>query len=301
MQKTSGFQAISRSCRCRRARPNSIPKKTSGSSCVKIGCRTASLNPSTTFSITAATLGGRSSINPGKSCLSLAAIGQPSVSQSEDWYKTRPGFAALLDRIEGNGVRTVIVEDASRFARELVTQELGILALIKRGVRVLTASGDDLTDSSDPSRKMMRQIAGSFAEYEKARLVAKLKAARERKRLATGKCEGRKSHAEMSPEMVQDRRGAAPAQARQFPAGHRCRAGSPRLCQRQRKRVLSGIGSLNARRLRLNAAAPPWRSYGPILEAIFLAQRLGLLVAAERGERIGGDAGGVPGPGVVRA
>lgn len=72
-------------------------------------------------------------------------------------------------------MRTVIVEDASRFARELVTQELGILALIKRSVRVLTANGDDLTDSSDPSRKMMRQIAGSFAEYEKARLVAKLK------------------------------------------------------------------------------------------------------------------------------
>jgi hypothetical protein len=52
-----------------------------------------------------------------------------------------------------------------------VTQELGIIALIRRGVRVLTANGDDLTDSSDPSRKMMRQIAGSFAEYEKARLV----------------------------------------------------------------------------------------------------------------------------------
>jgi DNA invertase Pin-like site-specific DNA recombinase len=70
-----------------------------------------------------------------------------------DPIEIRPGFASLLDRIEGNGVRTVIVEDASRFARELVTQELGILALIKRGVRVLTANGDDLTDSSDPSRK----------------------------------------------------------------------------------------------------------------------------------------------------
>jgi len=124
-----------------------------------------------------------------------------------DPIETRPGFAALLDRIEANGVRTVIVEDASRFARELVTQELGILALIKRGVRVLTANGDDLTDSSDPSRKMMRQIAGSFAEYEKARLVAKLKAARERKRLTTGKCEGRKSHAEMDPEMVRIAKG----------------------------------------------------------------------------------------------
>ena len=92
-----------------------------------------------------------------------------------DPIETRPGFSSLLDRIETNGVRTVIGEDASRFARELVTKELGIIALIKRGVRVLTAHGDDLTDSSDPSRKMMRQIAGFFAEYEKARLVANLK------------------------------------------------------------------------------------------------------------------------------
>jgi DNA invertase Pin-like site-specific DNA recombinase len=119
-----------------------------------------------------------------------------------DPIETRPGFAALLDRIEGNGVRTVIVEDASRFARELVTQELGILALIKRGVRVLTANGDDLTDTSDPSRVMMRQIAGAFAEYEKARLVSKLKAARERKRNARGKCESRKSWAEINPDLV---------------------------------------------------------------------------------------------------
>src|ERR1700758_4697583 len=59
----------------------------------------------------------------------------PAVSGA-DPIETRPGFAALLDRIEGNGVRTVIVEDASRFARQLMTQELGILALIQRGVRV---------------------------------------------------------------------------------------------------------------------------------------------------------------------
>jgi hypothetical protein len=49
---------------------------------------------------------------------------------------------------------------------------------------------------------MMRQIAGAFSEYEKARLVAKLRAARERKRAATGKCEGRKNHAELNPELV---------------------------------------------------------------------------------------------------
>jgi hypothetical protein len=89
-----------------------------------------------------------------------------------------------------------LAED-SRFARELIAQELGILALINRGVRVLTANGDDLTDCSDPSRVMMRQIAGAFHQYEKARLVAKLKVARDRKRAAGVKVEGRKSNVEI--------------------------------------------------------------------------------------------------------
>jgi hypothetical protein len=58
-------------------------------------------------------------------------------------------------------------------------------------VRLLTAGGEDLTDSTDPTRIMMRQIAGAFAEYEKRRLVAKLKSGRERKRAETGLSEGR--------------------------------------------------------------------------------------------------------------
>jgi DNA invertase Pin-like site-specific DNA recombinase len=37
----------------------------------------------------------------------------------------RPGFAAMLERIERNGVRTIIVETASRFARDLMVQEVG--------------------------------------------------------------------------------------------------------------------------------------------------------------------------------
>src|SRR5829696_3297094 len=109
--------------------------------------------------------------------------GPPSAAVSgADPIETRPGFAALLDRIEGNGVGTVIIEDATRFARDLVTQELGILALIGRGVRVLTASGDDLTSTDDPFKVAMRQIAGAFCQLEKSRLVAKLKVARDRRR-----------------------------------------------------------------------------------------------------------------------
>ena len=48
----------------------------------------------------------------------------------------------------------------------------------------------------------MRQIAGAFAEYEKARLVSKLRHARDRVRNERGKCEGRKSHAELHPDVV---------------------------------------------------------------------------------------------------
>lgn len=46
----------------------------------------------------------------------------------------------------------------------------------------------------------MRQIAGVFAQLEKARLVAKLKAARDRKRATGSKVEGRKSHREIDDE-----------------------------------------------------------------------------------------------------
>jgi DNA invertase Pin-like site-specific DNA recombinase len=124
-----------------------------------------------------------------------------------DPIETRPGFAAMLERIENNGVRVVLVEDASRFARSVIAQELGVLAMQARGVAVLTASGDNLTETDDPAKVMMRQIAGAFAQYEKARLVAKLKGARDRKSVERGRrVEGRKGYAELNPELVRTAR-----------------------------------------------------------------------------------------------
>jgi hypothetical protein len=46
-----------------------------------------------------------------------------------DAIDARAGFAAMLKRIEGNGVRTIIVETASRFARDLMVQEVGYAML----------------------------------------------------------------------------------------------------------------------------------------------------------------------------
>ena len=113
-----------------------------------------------------------------------------------DSLESRPGFLRLLDRIDGNGVRVVLIEDASRFARDLVTQELGVALMIQRGVTVICSNGDVMTETDDPMRKAMRQIAGAFSELEKNRLVAKLKSGRDR----SGNHGGRKPLSETHPE-----------------------------------------------------------------------------------------------------
>jgi DNA invertase Pin-like site-specific DNA recombinase len=53
-----------------------------------------------------------------------------------------------------------------------------------------------------PTAKLVRQVLGAISEFDKAMTVAKLRGARERKRREVGKCEGRKSHAELRPELV---------------------------------------------------------------------------------------------------
>jgi DNA invertase Pin-like site-specific DNA recombinase len=121
-----------------------------------------------------------------------------------DPIEDRPGFAALLDRIENNGVRTVIVEDVSRFAREMKAHILGIALLRERGVRLLSAAdGQDLTEDTDEMTEGMVTIMAVFAQIEKKRLVKKLRAARDRKSNQEGRrIEGRKGYAETHPDLV---------------------------------------------------------------------------------------------------
>jgi DNA invertase Pin-like site-specific DNA recombinase len=119
-----------------------------------------------------------------------------------DPIDTRPGFAAMLERIEGNGARTIIVETASRFARDLMVQEVGHAKLRERGIDLIAADNPGSFIDDTPTAKLVRQVLGAISEFDKAMTVAKLRGARERKRRDVGKCEGRKSHAELRPELV---------------------------------------------------------------------------------------------------
>lgn len=109
----------------------------------------------------------------------------------------REGLAALLDRLDANGVRTVLVERADRLARDLMVGEIILQQFRERGVTVIECEGgtDLSVADGDPTRKLIRQILGAVSEFDKAVLVLKLKAARDRKRREEpGWSEGRKPY-----------------------------------------------------------------------------------------------------------
>lgn len=107
----------------------------------------------------------------------------------------RPGLAALIDRLESNGIKTVIVERADRLARSLMVQEVVLDQFARIGARVLTADGVDLTVADDdPTRLLIRQVLGAVSEFDKRVLVLKLRAARDRKRARGERVEGVKPY-----------------------------------------------------------------------------------------------------------
>ena len=115
----------------------------------------------------------------------------------------RPAMIELLSAITANGVRTVLVERADRFARDLVASELLLREFTRLGVRVIEAEGgNDLSagDDNNPTAKLVRQILGAVAEFDKTSIVLKLRAARVRVKREKGRCEGRKPFGEREGE-----------------------------------------------------------------------------------------------------
>jgi DNA invertase Pin-like site-specific DNA recombinase len=124
--------------------------------------------------------------------ITIAAEFYDAAVSGADHISDRPGFSALLDRVAGNGVGVVLVEDASRFARDLIVQMTGHELLKRLGVELVPANAPDHFREDTPTAVLVRQVLGAISQFEKAQLVQKLKGARERKRADTGRCEGRK-------------------------------------------------------------------------------------------------------------
>ena len=114
---------------------------------------------------------------------------EEGVSGTKD-LENRPALQALLIALHADGVKIVLFERLDRLARDLMVQETIIGDLRKHGFELISVAEPDLC-SDDPSRKLVRQVFGAIAEYERAQIVLKLRGARLRMRLRDGRCEGR--------------------------------------------------------------------------------------------------------------
>jgi DNA invertase Pin-like site-specific DNA recombinase len=105
--------------------------------------------------------------------------------------ENRPALQEMLVALMSNGVQTVLIEKLDRLARDLMIQEAIIADMRKRGFELISVMEPDLC-TDDPSRKLVRQIMGAVAEYDRTMIVLKTRAARQRIRASGKRCEGRK-------------------------------------------------------------------------------------------------------------
>jgi DNA invertase Pin-like site-specific DNA recombinase len=110
----------------------------------------------------------------------------PAVSGA-DPVMERPNFAEMLGYLLANGARIVLVENASRFARDLAVQLAGHDLLKAKGITLIPVDAPNHFIEDTPTAVMVRNILATVSQFEKQSLVEKLRKARDRKSAELGK------------------------------------------------------------------------------------------------------------------
>jgi len=85
------------------------------------------------------------------------------------------GLMAALEDLGVHGAGTLIVSKRDRLARDVMKAAMVEARAEALGARITSTAGEG--DGTDPSAKLMRQIVDAFAEYERALIGARTKAA----------------------------------------------------------------------------------------------------------------------------
>src|SRR5439155_6358226 len=103
---------------------------------------------------------------------------EDKVSGKKD-LENRPALQELMTALHGNGTHIVLIEKLDRLARDLMVQESIVADMQRNHFELVSVVEPDLC-SNDPTRKLLRQMLGAFAEYECTMIALKLKGARVR-------------------------------------------------------------------------------------------------------------------------
>ena len=122
----------------------------------------------------------------------------------------RPGLGDALAALEAGDV--LVVAKLDRLARDLITQEMLLREIRSRGAELVScAEGEQAylaDDAADPSRRLIRQVLGAVAEYERSMISLRLSMGRRAKRKAGGYAGGETpfGYRSVAGELVMDDR-----------------------------------------------------------------------------------------------
>lgn len=98
---------------------------------------------------------------------------------------TRLGLGEALESLRDGTVSGLVVYRLDRLARDLIIQETLLAEVRRLGGEVYSTSGAEdaylADDPDDPSRRLIRQVLGAVAEYERSMIALRLRSGRRRK------------------------------------------------------------------------------------------------------------------------
>jgi site-specific DNA recombinase len=116
----------------------------------------------------------------GREHLHLVGFYEDAGISGANGVSDRVGWPKLIDALEQREFESVIILRLDRLARDLMLQENMLTNVLELGGELISIDEPDLCDS-DPTRVMFRQIKGAVSQYEKAMIVARLRAGRRKK------------------------------------------------------------------------------------------------------------------------
>lgn len=112
--------------------------------------------------------------------------------------EARAGLADALGDVQEGRAQAVVVYRLDRLARDLIVQETLLAEVRRMGAQVFSTSAAEAEyladDPDDPSRKLIRQVLGAVAEYDRAMITLRLKRGRRAKARAGGYTGGQRLH-----------------------------------------------------------------------------------------------------------
>lgn len=89
----------------------------------------------------------------------------------------RPALLAALASLRETGAGVLVVSRRDRLARDVMAAAMVERLAADAGARVVSAAGEGTDGGDDPAAALMRRMVDAFAEYERALIAARTKAA----------------------------------------------------------------------------------------------------------------------------